>query len=380
MLLFVAPIMAQEHRITTPKLDSLNYVKDSLSALNMALEREQQQVGMELYKHSRDPELAPKLSAKYESYNKKMAKNADIIRRVDDKIYYEKARIEQVQRDAELAKQQAIKQAGYTHATRGKLNGYEWVDLGLPSGTKWATCNVGATKPHEPGWLLAWGETKPRKNYYEYTWKYYKHTNNKSLGNIAGNPEYDAATANMGEGWAMPSTEQWEELREHCRWTYVVQDGKEGSLYVSRTNANAIFLPATGYTRDDTGKLVYTRYNGAYWSCGSIGDDGAHAYIFNYEIEYPSTGVRCSGHGIRAVCYARQGVKVEVTESGKGDESSETTTATATTTTTTTESDTTANQNDAATTRNNHNAAKIKKEDIKKAASAIKTLHSLFRR
>lgn len=308
-----------------------------------------------------------------------MAKNADIIRRVDDKIYYEKARIEQVRRDAELAQQQAIKQAGYTHATRGKLNGYEWVDLGLPSGTKWATCNVGATKPHEPGWLLAWGETKPRKNYYEYTWKYYKHTNNKSLGNIAGNPEYDAATANMGEGWAMPSTEQWEELRKHCRWTYVVQDGKEGSLYVSRINANAIFLPATGYTRDDTGKLVYTRYNGAYWSCGSIGDDGAHAYIFNYEIEYPSTGVRCSGHGIRAVCYARQAAKTEaaeVAESGKKSEPATTAATDGGTTTTQNEAATTANNQDAG---NNANAAKIA-NDIKKAASVAKQLHSLFNR
>lgn len=71
MLLFATPAMAQEQRVTTPKLDSLTHVKDSLSALNAALELEQQQVGMELYKHSRDPELAPKLSAKYESYNKK---------------------------------------------------------------------------------------------------------------------------------------------------------------------------------------------------------------------------------------------------------------------------------------------------------------------
>ena len=304
MLMFGSSTMAQERRVTSPKLDSLVHIKDSLTALNMALEREQQQVGLELYKHSREPELAAKYIAKYESYNKKMVKNANIIRRVDDKIYYEEARIEQVQRDAELAKRQAIKQAGLTYPTRGKLNGYEWVDLGLPSGTKWATCNVGATKPHESGWLLAFGETKPRKNYYEYTWKYYLHTN-KNLGNIAGNAEYDAATANMGEGWTMPSTEQWEELRKYCDWRYVVQDGKEGSLYISRANGNVIFLPATGYTLDDTGKLENTRYNGAYWSCGSIGNDGAHAYIFNYEIEYPSTGIRCSGHGVRAVCYAR---------------------------------------------------------------------------
>ncbi len=304
MLLFAAPAVAQEHRVTSAKLDSLNNVKNSLVAQNEAIYKEQEQIGLELYKNSKNPELAAKYYAKYEACQKKMEKNANILRRIDDKIYYEEARIEQVQRDAELAKRQAAKQAGSTQPTRGTLNGYEWVDLGLPSGTKWATCNVGATKPHESGWLLAFGETKPRKNYYEYTWKYYKHTNT-NLGNIAGKPEYDAATANMGEGWVMPSTEQWEELRKYCDWRYVVQNGKEGSLYVSRANANTIFLPATGYTLDDTGKLENTRYNGAYWSCGSIGNDGAHAYIFNYEIEYPSTGIRCSGHGIRAVCYAR---------------------------------------------------------------------------
>ena len=102
----------------------------------------------------------------------------------------------------------------------------------------------------------------------------------------------------------MPTREEWEELREYCSWDFVMWDGIEGSLFVSDINANYIFIPCAGYTRDDSGKLIYTQYNGAYWASTPIGNDGAYALIFNYELNYVSTGLRCSAHSIRAVCGA----------------------------------------------------------------------------
>ena len=116
-------------------------------------------------------------------------------------------------------------------------NGHEYVDLGLPSGTLWATCNVGATKPEEYGDYFAWGETVPKD---EYSWKTYKweeyvvnndgtykvvikkYNNNNMYGNTDNKSELDldddAAYANWGNNWRMPSIEQIRELRNYCDW------------------------------------------------------------------------------------------------------------------------------------------------------------------
>ncbi len=130
------------------------------------------------------------------------------------------------------------------------------VDLGLPSGLKWASCNVGATAPEGYGNYYAWGETEPKDNY---SWATYKHNNgDNSSDNITkyGNnadtlttlePEDDAATANWGGDWRMPTAAEMDELLEHCTWTWTTQNGVNGYQVASKTNGNSIFLPAAGY-------------------------------------------------------------------------------------------------------------------------------------
>lgn len=89
----------------------------------------------------------------------------------------------------------------------GKINGHEWVDLGLPSGTRWATCNVGATKPEQPGGLYAWGETATKTSYMPSNGKTY----GKNMDDISGNATYDVATAKWGKGWRMPTKDEFDE-------------------------------------------------------------------------------------------------------------------------------------------------------------------------
>ncbi len=129
-------------------------------------------------------------------------------------------------------------------------NGHEWVDLGLPSGTKWATCNVGATKPEEYGNYYAWGETETKSTY---SWSTYfdttdggstftKYTTDgKTVLELAD----DAARANWGGAWRMPTDDEWTELRENCTWTWTTLNGVNG-FEVKGPNGNSIFLPAAG--------------------------------------------------------------------------------------------------------------------------------------
>ena len=94
----------------------------------------------------------------------------------------------------------------------GKTNGHEWIDLGLPSGTRWATCNIGATQPSQPGGLYAWGETTTKTSYIPGNSK----THGKNMNDISGNATYDVATAKWGKGWRMPTKEEFEELVTYC--------------------------------------------------------------------------------------------------------------------------------------------------------------------
>lgn len=130
----------------------------------------------------------------------------------------------------------------------GTLNEHDYVDLNLPSGTLWATCNVGASSPEECGEYFAWGETKVKKNY-EWnnyfdnteTGKYSKHGSRSELE--AAN---DVATAKWGEGWQMPSLKQIEELKDNCSWTWCEHNGVQGYEVKSDKNNRSIFLPASG--------------------------------------------------------------------------------------------------------------------------------------
>lgn len=158
-------------------------------------------------------------------------------------------------------------------------NGYEWVDLGLPSGVKWATCNVGATKPEEYGNYYAWGETEPKTTYNWSTYKWCngsgttltKYNTDSDYGTVDDktvlDPEDDAARANWGGAWRMPTNEELEELRINCAWTWTDDyngTGVDGQIVTSRKNGNSIFLPTAGYYSD---KYAWSPGGfGEYWS------------------------------------------------------------------------------------------------------------------
>jgi hypothetical protein len=136
---------------------------------------------------------------------------------------------------------------------------HEYVDLGLPSGTLWATCNIGASAPEEYGNYFAWGETESKETF---AWENYKWcegrfdsmtkyctdggygSNGFTDGKTELDPEDDAAYVNWGPSWRMPTHEQQRELVEQCTWIGHTLVGVKGQL-VTGPNGNTIFLPAS---------------------------------------------------------------------------------------------------------------------------------------
>ena len=156
-------------------------------------------------------------------------------------------------------------------ATKGTHNGHEWVDLGLS--VKWATCNVGATKPKEYGNYYAWGETSPKSSYTSSNYTYSSNPTTLPLNR-------DAVAVNWGGSWRMPTKAEQDELREKCKWTWT------GRGYtVTGPNGNSIFLPAAGYRYDSD--LYLAGSYGYYWS--SSLDTGNSGYACS--LDFGSDGV-----------------------------------------------------------------------------------------
>ena len=174
---------------------------------------------------------------------------------------------------------------------------HEYVDLGLPSGTLWATCNVGASSPEYYGDYFAWGETIGyNSGKTSFSWSTYKYCKGSSQtltkyctrsssgyngftdGLAELLPEDDAATANWGSSWQMPSRAQLAELynSNYTTTTWTTQNGVNGRKITSKINGNSIFLPATGY-RNET-SLRYAGSFGAYWSRSLETDWSSQAY------------------------------------------------------------------------------------------------------
>lgn len=149
------------------------------------------------------------------------------------------------------------------------VNGYVFVDLGLPSGVKWASCNVGAETPDEYGNYYAWGETKTKSNYGSGSI-----TKGKNITDVSGKSRYDAARSNWGAPWRMPTQDEFQELADYCVWEWVSLRGKKG-YKITGPNDNIIFLPAAGYKRG--GSLSSANQNGYYWCSESYGSHGDSA-------------------------------------------------------------------------------------------------------
>ena len=197
-----------------------------------------------------------------------------------------------------------------TVGSSGQQDNHEYVDLGLPSGTLWATCNVGASKPEEYGDYFAWGETTPKSTY---DWSTYfdtddggstfkKYKNNGGLTELQ--PEDDAATVNWGSGWKMPSRAQIEEL---CNGSYTTSEwtqlnGVYGRKVTSKSNGNSIFLPAAGLRW--YGELYDAGSRGGYWSSSldpSYNNDGACYLYFDSGYWDWGSDYRYGGPSVRAV-------------------------------------------------------------------------------
>ena len=147
------------------------------------------------------------------------------------------------------------------------------IDLGLPSGTKWACCNVGASTTEDYGAYYRWGETSPltigeTPAAYPYE--------GVDLGDISGT-QYDAATAKWGAPWRMPTKDQINELLENCTSTWVVQNGVNGRL-LTGANGMTIFLPAAGSFL--TGKLYGVGAGGVCWSSTSYDENVPYGLSF----------------------------------------------------------------------------------------------------
>lgn len=220
----------------------------------------------------------------------------------------------------------------------GIIGNHSYVDLGLSSGIKWATYNVGASKSIEYGDYFAWGETEPKDIYTAATYKfetdsfktidkgagswkgYYKYTvddksnqwsSSKILwydsdGNFIGDslttllPEDDAATVNWGSEWRMPTKEEWQELIDGCERVKTEDyngSGVAGWIYTSKVNGNSIFFPAAGERRT-------VSYNVGedceYWSSSILRTSGAN-FVYNY---FFSEEDRSTGLSVRAVSKA----------------------------------------------------------------------------
>ena len=145
---------------------------------------------------------------------------------------------------------------------------YEAVDLGLS--VKWATFNVGAESPEDYGNYYAWGETEPKDSYTSSN----SVTYGVEMDDISGNAEYDAATANWGSSWRMPTYDEMEELVDNCTWEWTTQNDVNGYL-VTGSNGNSIFLPAAGW---DSTSLYDAGSGGYYWSSTPRSSNTGSAY------------------------------------------------------------------------------------------------------
>ena len=213
-----------------------------------------------------------------------------------------------------------------TSSGSGSIGGHEYIDLGLPSGILWATCNIGANVPEEYGDYFAWGETNPKTYYF---WEGYKYGVTEGSGHtfvlkltkycnmsIYGywgrtdtltvlQPMDDAATANWSADWRTPTADEMEELIECTTHIWTTQNGVNGRLFTA-ANGNSLFLPAAGYRMkneliDESSLCDY--YSSSLWTDGPLG--AWFLYTNSDECVVSSTD-RTYGCPVRAVYSAKK--------------------------------------------------------------------------
>ena len=193
----------------------------------------------------------------------------------------------------------------------------EWVDLGLPSGLLWATCNLGANSPEEYGNYYAWGGTQPKE---VYNWSTYKYCTVYGAGNLEtltkyntssdyGTPDNlttlqaadDAATAALGSGARTPTKEEWQELLNNTTVKWTTVNGVNGRKFTSTANGNTLFLPAAGGRYGS--ELRSAGSNGGYWSSSLYESNPGRAWGFYFysDDQGMGDGSRYGGLSVRPV-------------------------------------------------------------------------------
>ena len=163
----------------------------------------------------------------------------------------------------------------------GQQNGHDYVDLGLPRGTKWATVNIGASVPEDCGNYYAWGEIEIKEDYSWNTYKYFFDNNGnyvpyddkwcvesgelKDIGSDIAGTQYDVAHMKWGDSWKIPTSAQMDELqnREYCEWIWTFLNGVKGYIITSKLNGKSMFLPACGVFYKT--KQQHMNTDGHYW-------------------------------------------------------------------------------------------------------------------
>lgn len=177
----------------------------------------------------------------------------------------------------------------------GPSDQYEYVDLGLPSGVKWATRNVGAATPEAKGNYYAWGEVDVKSKYVQDNSKTY----NVNMSDISGNEKYDAATANWGGKWRMPTRTEMRELIDNCDMQWTTYNGANGIKFTSKNNGKTLFMPSAGWKKESGGGESSYCY---YW--GSTPNNNTSSYVMsrsNGDKMNISSIDRSIGHVIRPV-------------------------------------------------------------------------------
>lgn len=185
---------------------------------------------------------------------------------------------------AAVSSQQPVKSMSDTLriVPTGSIAGHDYVDLGL--NVKWATCNVGAMSPSDHGNYYAWCETSSKSEYTKENSVTYK---KNFKDNLAGKSRYDAARANWGGSWRLPTKAEVEELLNNCRTRWCTYNGHEG-LFVTGPNGKSIFLPAAGLCY---GSSLYNEgETGYYWSSAPYESGAESAYYLNFDHDGFSMG------------------------------------------------------------------------------------------
>lgn len=206
----------------------------------------------------------------------------------ENTIYYVRAYVSN-EKDTAYGEEKAF-------STKPGVNGYEYVDLGLPSGLKWAAYNVGATAPYEYGNYYAWGESEVKDVYNSGN----SITHGADVSDISGNIQYDVAAKEWGGGWRIPTDSEQRELLDHCLWEWTIQDGTSG-YKVTGSNGNSIFLPAGGYFYESS--CYDVKNYGYYWSSTPYESSTNYTYGIRFGnnihgVEYYN---RYGGRNVRAV-------------------------------------------------------------------------------